>query len=359
MRIALRIALIGTRGIPANYGGFETFAEELSTRLVARGHQVTVYCRERFKDPVYRGVHLQYLPTIRHKYFDTLAHTFIATLHLLTHPADAALYCNGANAIFTLWPRLFGIPVALNVDGIERKRKKWNRLAKAWYLISEWLATFCPSTVVTDARTIQAYYRERYGKQSVFIPYGADTGKVSSTAALERLGLEPDRYFLYVSRLEPENHPLAVREAFEKVDTTMKLALVGDAPYAQEYIESVRDTRDARIVIPGAIYGEGYRELGSHCFAYIHATEVGGTHPALIEAMGRGALVLYRNTPENAEVAGCAGIPFEPEELVEKLKLALEMSEQERDALRVRAMERVRENYSWDRVTDAYETLLV
>jgi len=249
--------------------------------------------------------------------------------------------------------------VALNVDGIERKRKKWNRLAKAWYLISEWLATFCPSTVVTDARTIQAYYRERYGKQSVFIPYGADTGKVSSTAALERLGLEPDRYFLYVSRLEPENHPLAVREAFEKVDTTMKLALVGDAPYAQEYIESVRDTRDARIVIPGAIYGEGYRELGSHCFAYIHATEVGGTHPALIEAMGRGALVLYRNTPENAEVAGCAGIPFEPEELVEKLKLALEMSEQERDALRVRAMERVRENYSWDRVTDAYETLLV
>ena len=91
----------------------------------------------------------------------------------------------------------------------------------------------------------------------------------------------------------------------------MKLALIGDAPYAQEYIRRVRDTSDPRIVMPGAIYGEGYRELGSHCFAYIHATEVGGTHPALIEAMGRGALVLYRNTPENAEVAGDAGIPFE------------------------------------------------
>jgi glycosyltransferase involved in cell wall biosynthesis len=359
----VRIALVGTRGIPANYGGFETFAEELSTRLVARGHEVTVYCRERFNSQVYRGVRLQYLPTIRHKYFDTLAHTFLSTLHLLTHRQDVALYCNGANAIFTLWPRLFGIPVALNVDGIERKRKKWNRVAKAWYLVSEWLATFCPTTVVTDARTIQDYYRERYGKRSTFIPYGADIGKVSTTAALERLGLEPGRYFLYVSRLEPENHPLAVREAFEKlafenVPAPMKLALVGDAPYAHEYIQRVRDTRNPRIVMPGAIYGEGYRELGSHCFAYIHATEVGGTHPALIEAMGRGALVLYRNTPENAEAAGDAGIPFEPEELVEKLNLVLRMSEPERDSLRNRAMERVRQRYSWEAVTDAYERLL-
>jgi len=358
VRIARRIALIGTRGIPANYGGFETFAEELSTRLAARGHQVTVYCRERFKDPVYRGVRLQYLPAIRHKYFDTLSHTFFSTLHLLVHRQDAALYCNGANAIFTLWPRLLGIPVALNVDGIERKRKKWNRLAKAWYLLSEWLATFCPSVVVTDARTIQDYYLERYGKRSTFIPYGADVGKVSTTAALEKLGLAPGRYFLYVSRMEPENHALAVREAFEKVDTPMKLAIVGDAPYAHDYIQRVRDTRDPRIVMPGAIYGEGYRELGSHCFAYIHATEVGGTHPALIEAMGRSALVVYRNTPENAEVAGDAGIPFEPEELVEKLNFVLRMSNQERDSLRNQAMERVRQRYSWDAVTNAYEQLL-
>jgi glycosyltransferase involved in cell wall biosynthesis len=158
--------------------------------------------------------------------------------------------------------------------------------------------------------------------------------------------------------MEPENHPLEVRQAFEKVDTALKLALVGDAPYAHEYIRRVRDTRDARIVIPGAIYGEGYRELGSHCFAYIHATEVGGTHPALIEAMGRGALVLYRNTPENTEVAADAGIPFEPAELTAKLRGLLEMSEEERDAYRRRALERVRERYSWDAVTDSYERLL-
>jgi glycosyltransferase involved in cell wall biosynthesis len=354
----VRIAICGTRGIPANYGGFETFAEELSTRLVARGHSVTVYCRERPHEQFFHGVKLQYLPTIRHKYFDTLAHTALTTLHLLGHRVDVALYCNGANAIFTLAPRFTGVPVALNVDGIERKRKKWNRAAKAWYFASEWLATFCPSVVITDARTIEEYYRERWRKGSVFIPYGAEVGKAEGTGVLEQLGLEPERYLLYVSRMEPENHPLEVREAFEGVATDMKLALVGDAPYAQEYIRRVRDTKDPRVVLPGAIYGEGYRELQSHCFAYIHATEVGGTHPALIEAMGRGALTLYRNTPENAEVAGGAGIAFEPAELRGKIAALFAMSEVQREELRRLAQQRVRERYSWDAVTDQYEGLL-
>jgi glycosyltransferase involved in cell wall biosynthesis len=355
----MRIALLGTRGIPARYGGFETFAEELSTRLVARGHEVTVYCREPSPDNLYAGVRLRYLPTIRHKYFDTLAHTFVSTLDLLLHRRDVALYCNGANAVFTILPRLVGIPTALNVDGLERKRQKWNRLAKTWYLISELLATFCPSAIVTDARSIQEYYCQRYHKASTFIPYGASVGRVPTRAMLEKLRLEAGRYFLYVSRLEPENHPLEVRQAFETIETPFRLALVGDAPYARDYISRVRDTLDSRVVMPGAIYGQGYHELGSHCFAYIHATEVGGTHPALIEAMGRGALVLYRNTPENAEVAGDAGIPFDPPELAEKIRLALAMSEDERRALRAKAMERVRARYSWEAVTDEYERLLV
>ena len=354
----MRIAILGTRGIPANYGGFETFAEELSARLAARGHDVVVYCRSRSPQAAYRGVRLQYLPTLRHKYLDTLAHAFVSTVHLLAHRVDAALYCNAANAIFTPWPRMVGIPIALNVDGIERKRKKWNSLAKAWYLVSERLATIFPNAIVTDALAIRDYYRERYGRDSVFIPYGAETGKVATRRALDEQGLEPGRYFLYVSRMEPENRALEVRQAFEGVDTPMKLALVGDAPYAREYIQKVRDTNDPRIVIPGAIYGEGYRELGSQCFAYIHATEVGGTHPALIEAMGRGALVLYRNTPENAEVAEGCGIPFEPDTLAAKIELALAMGEEERAALRAKAVERVRERYSWDAVADAYELLL-
>src|SRR5258706_6880183 len=129
----MRIAILGTRGIPARYGGFETFAEELSTRLAARGHQVYVYCREKHEVSDYRGVFLRYLPSIRHKYLDTLAHTFFSTLHLLRNPVDVALYCNGANSIFTVLPRIFGMPTAINVDGLERKRKKWNLLARSWY----------------------------------------------------------------------------------------------------------------------------------------------------------------------------------------------------------------------------------
>jgi glycosyltransferase involved in cell wall biosynthesis len=302
---------------------------------------------------------LVYLPTWRHKYFDTVVHTFFSTVHLLFHRCDVALYCNAANAIFTFWPRLFGIPDALNVDGLERNRKKWNRVAKAWYRSSEWLATFCPNVIVTDAVKIAEYYRDQYGKASECIPYGAETGKLESTEVLAKLGLEPDRYFLYVSRMEPENNALLVREAFEKIDTPLKLVLVGDAPYAPEYIQRVRNTTDPRILIPGAIYGEGYRELQSHCFAYVHATEVGGTHPALIEAMGRGALVLFLNTPENAEVAGGVGIVFEASDLDVKLKLVLEMPERERLELGRRAMERVAERYSWNSVTDRYETLLL
>ena len=299
-----------------------------------------------------------YLPTWRHKYFDTIVHTFYSTVHLIFHRSDVALYCNAANAIFTFWPRLFGIPVALNVDGLERKRKKWNRLAKTWYLISERLATFCPSAVVTDAQKIAEYYLQRYRKRSEFIPYGAETGRVATADVPQHLSLERGRYFLYVSRMEPENNALLVREAFEQVETPFKLALVGDAPYAQAYIERVRATKDARVVMPGAIYSRGYHELLSHCFAYIHATEVGGTHPALIEAMGRGALVLYLNTPENDEVAGGAGIPFEAGELATKLRLMLAMPEADRAAWSRRAMERVVERYSWDAVTDRYEALL-
>ena len=353
----MRIAILGTRGIPARYGGFETFAEELGKRLAARGHAVTIYCRERHSSPAYLGVRLVYLPTIRHKYLDTLANTALSTLHAVTQRFDVILCCNAANAIFCWLPRVFGTPVALNVDGLERNRKKWNRLAKAWYLLSERLSTFCPTHAVSDAVAIRAYYKERYGCETTFISYGAEQGKLAGFESLKQLGLEPLRYFLYVSRWEPENNALLVREAFEQVDTDMRLALIGDAPYAPEYIARVRDTADARIVMPGYVFGQGYKELGSHCFAYIHATEVGGTHPALIEAMGRGALVLYLDTVENREVAGECGLAFTVSTLADVIRQALDLTFEERAMLQAAALARVRERYSWDAITTEYEAL--
>jgi glycosyltransferase involved in cell wall biosynthesis len=219
-----------------------------------------------------------------------------------------------------------------------------------------------PTGIVTDAKVIEEYYRERYNKASAMICYGAELGPVATADALLKLGLKHRKYFLYVSRMEPENNGLLVRQSFEAVPREtrcdMKLALIGDAPYAADYIADVRNTHDPSIVIPGAIYGGGYHELGSHCFAYIHATEVGGTHPALIEAMGRGALTLYLDTPENREVAGEAGLAFTHSNLRALIERVLAMSEEERESWRTKAMERVRERYSWDAVTDAYEKLL-
>ena len=353
----MRIAIVGTRGIPARYGGFETFAEELGHRLAARGHDVLIYCRQRHSSTHYLGCRLVYLPTLRHKYLYTVAHTCVSTIDLVFRRADVALYCNAANAIFTWLPRLTGIRVALNVDGLERNRKKWNRLGQLWYEWSERWSTWFPNRVVSDAEQIQAYYRETYGAQSDFIPYGADSEAIPEHNLVDGLGLRRGRYFLYVSRMEPENNALLVREGFEKVAGDYQLALIGDAPYAADYIRRVRDTKDPRVVMPGAIYGDGYKQLGAHCFAYIHATEVGGTHPALIENMGRGALTLYLDTPENAEVAGGAAIAFTHENLSEKLREVLAMTEAEREQWRERARRRVEERYSWEAVTDSYEAL--
>ncbi|MCZ6750586.1 MAG: DUF1972 domain-containing protein [Acidobacteria bacterium] len=357
----MKIAILGTRGIPANYGGFETFAEELSCRLVQNGHAVVVYGRAntiRHAGSDYKGVRLVLLPTIPHKYFDTVAHTFLSVWHVLFQDVDVVLICNSANSIFSFIPRLAGKKTVVNVDGLERKRAKWNWAGRTYYLLSEWLSTFLPNAMVTDAKTIAQYYLRRYGKHSYFIPYGADARRLSSQAALERIGLEPEGYFLYVTRFEPENNPLLVVRAFEQVQTGKKLVIVGDAPYARDYIQELKSTPDPRILFPGAIYGAGYRELLSHAFCYIHATEVGGTHPALIEAMGCGRCVLYLDTVENREVAGDTALPFQksPEDLAAKIHAVLG-NPGLREEQQTRARDRVRNHYRWDQVTLEYERL--
>ncbi|MDX6405885.1 MAG: hypothetical protein QOH70_3340 [Blastocatellia bacterium] len=357
----MRIAILGTRGIPANYGGFETFAEHLSTRLAARGHDVTVYCRAHYVSPrelEFQGVKLKVLPTIRHKYFDTIVHTFISALHAVPQRYDAALICNAANAPFASILRLSGTPVALNVDGLEHKRKKWNSIARRYYLMAERLATILPTETVTDARVIQEYYLARYRAESTMIAYGAEVER-RPDPLVRRWRVEPNRYVLYVSRLEPENNAHLVIEAFKRVRTAHKLLIVGDAPYAREYISDLkaRARRDRRIVFTGFVFGRDYRALQQNAYCYIHATEVGGTHPALLEAMGFGNCVLTLAAPENIEAIGDAGIAYTDEnDLAEKLQRVL------RDgslvhSYRNRAQARVLEHYDWDYVVDQYERL--
>lgn len=363
----MKLAILGTRGIPAAYGGFETLAEELAARLAARGHDVTVYARPAGvarRVAAHRGARVVFLPTIRHKYLDTVVHGLLSGLHAATAGYDAVLFCNGINAVACRLPRLLGAPtrILLNVDGLERNRRKWNALGKLAYALSERLSCVMPDVVVTDAREIERYYAERYGETSAFIPYGSDLPEPRGTAALDRLGVTPGEYVLYVSRLEPENNAQAVVRGYRDVPGDRRLLVVGSAPYAERYIAGLRAlaAEDPRVVMPGALYGEDYRQLLAHAAAYVHATEVGGTHPALVEAMGYGRPVLVNDTPENREVAGEAALWWDahrPETLGAALRELFSIPGRT-VALGRAARARAEARYRWDAVADAYERLM-
>jgi glycosyltransferase involved in cell wall biosynthesis len=354
------LAILGTRGIPANYGGFETFAEELSVRLAARGHDVTVYGRSnniRYTGQEYRGVRLVILPTIGTKHLDTVAHTFLSVIHAVPRRFDCILMCNAANAAFAAVSRVTGTPVVLNVDGIERKRKKWGLAGRTYYRISEYLATIIPNVIVTDAAVIRDYYMQQHNAASVMIAYGASTDREATSEVQAKLGVRERDYILYVSRLEPENNAHTVIQAYAGVRGDKPLLIVGDAPYADDYITKLKSTTDKRVHFPGAIYGKGYRELQSHAYLYIQATEVGGTHPALIEAMGLGNCVIAFDTPENREVVDDCGMFYASgEELTAKLQHAID-DPQVVEECRIKARARIQALYSWDAITDQYEKL--
>ena len=290
------------------------------------------------------------LPTIRHKYFDTVIHTFLSAIHAVSGRYDAALICNCANAPFSPILRLTGTPVAINVDGLEHKRKKWGWLGRRYYRFAEYLSTLLPNEMVTDAQVIQDYYLARHNTPSTMIAYGSEVERRPDRDTVRKWRVEPNRYVLYVSRLEPENNAHLVIEAFKKVRTAYRLLIVGDAPYAESYINSLkaRARGDKRIIFTGFVFGQDYRALQQNAYCYVHATEVGGTHPALLEAMGYGNCVLTLATPENMEVVGDAGVPYIDEfDLAEKLQRVLRDGSLVQ-AYRNRAQQRIQSHYDWE-----------
>jgi glycosyltransferase involved in cell wall biosynthesis len=355
------VAIMGTRGIPANYGGFETFAERLALHLVERGVPVTVYCRRHFATQTgeWNGVRLVTLPTIANKYLDTVVHTLLSTLHLVTRSRvrDVVL-CNAANAPVLPVLRAAGRRVVMNVDGLEWRRGKWGIVGRAWYRMGEWLSVRASSVLVTDAEEVRTYYRVRHDTDSIMIPYGADL-LPRHLPLPDELGVRPDRFVLYVSRWEPENNPLMVADAHRQAGVDVALVMLGRATYDEGLETAVRRAAARNAVLPGPVFGEGYRALQSNALCYIHATEVGGTHPALIEAMGAGNLCLVLDTPENREVAGPAAWFFgDAGELSSLLVKATELEAEELERLRERSRERARESFSWSAVGEAYLRLL-
>jgi len=366
----LKIAILGTRGVPAAYGGFETFAEELGARLVERGHDVTAYGRSHVVPPglrSHRGIRLRVLPTIHHKYLDTVVHTALSVVDSLPRRFDVVLVCNNANAPFALVPRLSGAHVALNVDGLEWERDKWGRAGRWYYQACAWLSPRLPIVLISDARVIAAWYRERYGRATVFIPYGSDARRLPPGDTLRGLGLEPGRYVAYVTRFEPENNPHLVIEGYRRAGGLaalgVPLVIVGDAPYATDYKRSLEAAASETpgVMLPGYVFGDGYVEIQSNAMLYVQATQVGGTHPALVEAMGRGACVLANDVPELREVLGDAGVYYRRNDAAD---LALQLGSLVRDPERrrllgVAAADRAAVRFSWAHVTDAYEQLFL
>lgn len=357
-----RIALLGTRGIPARYGGFETFAEEISARLVLRGYDVTVFGRKRFfekhQGPVeHRGAKIIVTSTIMHKYLETPVHSITSFWQILFSRYDAILLCNAANSPFAFIANLKGIPLLINVDGIERNRAKWNMLGKLWYKLGERCSVWFANRVIADADVIKEYYREAFQKETTVIPYGVHPEKREAGDTLSRFNLKAREYILYVSRLEPENNALGVIEAYKKITTTLPLVIVGDAPYADEYKQQLRTVADERVVFTGFQFGEAYQELQSNCILYIQATEVGGTHPALIESMSYGNCVVANGTPENTEVLGDAGEIYRKNDFdhLTEIVSGLLANPERRKKLGAKAEERALRKYSWDSVVGMYE----
>lgn len=361
----MKIALLGTRGIPASYSGFETCVEQLGQRLAERGHDVTVYCRSHhitYSEPVYQGMRLIKLPTVSNKYLDTIVHSFLSSLHAVPQRYDIGLYFIAGNSPVTWLLRPFGTRTILNVDGLDWKREKWPIFAKKYIQFAEYLATFLPSAYLTDSQVVQAYYTDTYGSTPPYIPYGSDVELLPAGETLSQFGLEPGRYVLFVGRLVPENCAHHLVEAFQGLDTDYKCVIVGDASYAEEYKDSLRALAkgDPRIVFTGYVFGKGYHELGSNAAIFVETSGVGGTHPALVEAMAHGSCVITNNTAENLETIGDAGFSYEGNRGGEHLRTVLAELFENKDRVveyAQKAQSRANTVYTWEAVTDAYERL--
>ncbi len=359
---SLKIALIGSRGVPANYGGFETCVEEVGKRLVEKGHEVTVYCRKSYYQEDldhYLGMKRVCLPNLKKKSLDTMSHTFLSAWHALSQNYDVYMVFNAANSLFVLPLKVFGKKIAINTDGLEWKRSKWGFGGRTFYKVSEKVSCWMANRLVSDSKGIREYYLNTHKTDSVEIAYGAYIQSSEKPEKLKDLGLEPGEYFLQITRFEPENHPLLTIRAFNRLETNKKLVLVGGNPYPTAYTKQMESEADDRVILPGTIYDkEMLQELWCNSFAYVHGNSVGGTNPALLQTMASGCFTLAVNVQFNKDVLGDCGIYYDSDEnsLLEKMKWAIQ-NKAELDIYRRKAQQRIQEHYSWDKIADQYEQL--
>jgi glycosyltransferase involved in cell wall biosynthesis len=357
----MRIAMIGTRGVPAQYGGFETAVEEIGRRLVAGGHEVIVYCRNPGQRlTVHEGMELVNLPAIRSRAAETLSHTALSVGHVLVRRRpDVAFVFNAANAPFIPALHSAGIPVAIHVDGLEWMRAKWGPRASAYYRWAESRSARWADAVIADARGIADHMSQTHGVSAYYLSYGAPIIR-PGPERLAELSLTSAGYHLVVARFEPENHVLEIVAGYRASECRLPLVVVGDAPYAQEYRERVRAAAgtDPRVKFLGSVWdSELLDALYAHALSYLHGHSVGGTNPSLLRAMGAGAPVIAFDVVFNREVAGDSGVWFHTPVDVARACEAAE-SEPERARARGRSgRDDAAVRFRWEDVADGYAAL--
>jgi glycosyltransferase involved in cell wall biosynthesis len=354
----MRIALLGTRGIPARYGGFETALEEIAPRLARAGHEVTVYCRGERSPATYKGVRRVVLPALRRRSLETLSHTLLSCLHAAKHRPDVAIVFNCANAPLLPILKAAHIPTAVHVDGLEWRRGKWGPVGRRYYRTAERVAVRLADALIADARAIGDHIGGAYGRGSEFIPYGMNRVQ-ADPERIAGLGLTSRQYHLVVARLEPENHVDLILRGYQKSSARKPLVLVGDNPYDTSYAREVRRMADDPKILPlGSVWDQGLLDqLYANALSYLHGHSVGGTNPSLLRAIGAGAPVTAFDVVFNREVAaGEAAFFLSADDVAE----AIESDERDPSAAIARG-EKVRREalgrYSWDDVAHRYALL--
>ena len=361
----MKIAIIGTRGYPYVYGGFETFVKELSERLVIRGVEVHIYCQRNLfneKPEKVNGIYLHYIPTVPTKSLNQIIHSFLSIVHASCSKVDVILVVNLAAGPMGWIPKLCGKKTMINVDGLEWLRPKWKGLGAQYFKLAAKLACKLYDVIITDAEAMRKIYLTEFKTDSKVIAYGAPAYKKAEKSLLNRFNLQPQEYYLIVGRLIPDNNADLIVKAFAKTRSAKKLVIVGDVPYRDKYAEELKEYESENIHFTG--YVKDSRELMAlyqNCFVYLHGHKYGGTNPAMLKAMSNNCAILALDTAFNREMlsSGEFGVFFEESEhSVIEMMDKMESDPALVKLLRDKVTGGLTDKYNWDSVTALYESVM-
>lgn len=356
---AIRVAFIGGRGVISKYSGIESYYEEVGKRLARRGHQVTVYCRNYFTPSLaeHNGMKLVRLPTVRSKHLETLIHTFLSTVHALTRRYDLVHYHALGPALFSFIPRLLGMKTAVTVQGLDWQRRKWGRFASAILRMGEKASVRLPDGTMVVSRTLQNRYREVHDTETFYVPNGGVLRTRLEPRKILEWGLEPGRYVLFLGRFSPEKGCHLLVEAFEQIETDVKLVMAGASSYCDAYAREIRSHAGDKIRILDWVSGETLDELLTNAMIFVLPSDMEGLSLALLDAMGAGLCVLSSDVPENREVVDGAGFTFQRAsviDLAERLRFLI-ANPAVREAAGRSARKRIEEGYQWQEIAEEIE----